>query len=340
MRGGSGVSLDGTGCFRVGQSPRVPTIDDLLAVKTLGGAQLSPDGRFVAYTVTEADLENDAFVTQLWIAPVDGGAAFQLTRGTKSVGATRWSPDGRWIAFTSPRIEDRNQVFAIRPDGGEAVQLTAAESPVSDFAWSPDGATIAFLAPEPDSPARKARKEHLGDFDVVRRDYAFAHIWTLDVAAAFKKPAAGTQRTKGRDFHVGEMTWSPDGTRMAFSATASPDLVQIGTSDVYLLEASIGRDESRVETRRPAWSGLEPALVTRRLAAGLRVRHGPRRLLSRERPPCDGAGRRRNAAVDLGRVRRGSGPASTGARAASTSGAAEDGRAPVSLDPGAAPLRA
>jgi dipeptidyl aminopeptidase/acylaminoacyl peptidase len=243
------------------QTRHVPSIDELLAVKTLGGAQLSPDGRFVAYTVNEADVENDAFVTQVWIAPVDGAAPYQLTRGAKSVAAPRWSPDSRWLAFTSPRINDRSQIFAIRPDGGEAIQLTAAESAVSDFAWSPDGTTIAFTAPEPDSTARKARKDHLGDFDVVRRDYAYAHIWTLDVAAAFKKPSAGTQRTKGRDFNVSDLAWSPDGTRIAFGATASPDLVQSGTSDIYLLD--VRDDGANKVTRlvaqpgpdgRPRWS--------------------------------------------------------------------------------------
>ena len=48
---------------------RVPTVDDLLTLKTIGGAQISPDGGLVAYTVTEADFDQDAFVTQIWLAP-------------------------------------------------------------------------------------------------------------------------------------------------------------------------------------------------------------------------------------------------------------------------------
>ena len=79
---------------------RAPTVDDLMTLKTAGSALISPDGRFVAYTVTETDFEQDAFVTQLWIAPTAGGTPYQLTRGPKSVGVTRWSPDGRWLAFT------------------------------------------------------------------------------------------------------------------------------------------------------------------------------------------------------------------------------------------------
>ena len=47
---------------------RVPTVDDLLNLKSIGGPQISPDGTRVAYTQTEADFGQDAFVTQLWMA--------------------------------------------------------------------------------------------------------------------------------------------------------------------------------------------------------------------------------------------------------------------------------
>ena len=116
---------------------RVPTIDDLLNLKSIGGAQISPDGSRVVYTQTEADFGQDAFVTQLWMADVKSGQATQLTRGQKSSTAPQWSPDGAWIAFLSPRVEDRNQVFAISPGGGEAIQVTKSATAVSGFDWRP-----------------------------------------------------------------------------------------------------------------------------------------------------------------------------------------------------------
>jgi hypothetical protein len=63
-------------------SRHVPTIDELLTMKSIGGAQISPDGKRVAYAVTNADFKQDAFVTQVWLAEVGTPARnIQLTRG-------------------------------------------------------------------------------------------------------------------------------------------------------------------------------------------------------------------------------------------------------------------
>ncbi|MGD0783759.1 MAG: hypothetical protein ABSA30_12965, partial [Candidatus Aminicenantales bacterium] len=59
---------------------RVPTVDDLLTLRSAGGTRISPDGKWVAYTVTETDFEQDAYVTHLWLAETATGRTFQLTR--------------------------------------------------------------------------------------------------------------------------------------------------------------------------------------------------------------------------------------------------------------------
>jgi dipeptidyl aminopeptidase/acylaminoacyl peptidase len=218
--------------FAALHAERVPTVDDLLHLKSAGGAAISPDGRYVAYTFTETDFDQDAYVTHIWVAETGTKRSWQLTRGKKSAGQPKWSPDSQWLAFTSDREENKTQIFVIRPDGGEAVRLTKSETGVGSFEWSPDATMIAFTASDKRS---EDRKKHLGDFEVVRRDYAHSHIWTIGVTAALKAPEKGAQRTKGNNYTVGGFNWSPDGKRIAFTAAVNPDLVNGNTADVYML---------------------------------------------------------------------------------------------------------
>ena len=233
---------------------RVPTIDDLLTVKSAGGVQISPDGKWVAYTVTETDFRQDAFVTQIWLANAATGRNIQLTRGEKSSSNPQWSPDSQWLAFTSPRVGDKAQIFAIHPDGGEAQQLTKSEASIGGFAWSVDGSRIMFAATDPVTQTAKDRREQLGDFEVVRREYSHTHLWTFDVADALTAPVAGTQRTKGQDFSVGAATWSPDGARIAFTATKNPDLIQGETADLFVLTLADNSVRKIVEQPGPEGS--------------------------------------------------------------------------------------
>jgi dipeptidyl aminopeptidase/acylaminoacyl peptidase len=215
--------------------PEVPTIEDLLHLKTVGSAFISPDGKRVAYTVNEADFEQDAYITQIWLAGTETKTSFQLTRGQDSASNPKWSLDSRWLAFVSKRGGEKKQIFVIRPAGGEAVALTASESDVSDYEWAPDGKRIVYTASEPESDYLKERAEQVGDFEVVRREYRFSHLWSLDFEKALEKPVKGQQHTNGTSFSVNNFAFSPDGSKLAFSATVNPDLIHRGTSDIYLL---------------------------------------------------------------------------------------------------------
>jgi dipeptidyl aminopeptidase/acylaminoacyl peptidase len=237
--------------FAATAQTHVPTLDDLLTLKTVTGTQISPDGKQVAYTVSYGDFKQDAFITQIWLADSASGKSFQLTRGEKSSTNPRWSPDGKWLAFLSNRLEDKNQIFVIDPAGGEAQPLTKSETAISNFAWSEDGKTIAYTATEPTSQTLKDRKDYYGDYDVVREGYSYVHLWTIDVAEAMKAAAAGKQRTKQNDFSIDSFAWSPDGSKIVFSATINPDLIQGATSDIYLLNLATDSVTRLVTTPGP-----------------------------------------------------------------------------------------
>src|ERR1700722_4005977 len=81
----------------------VPTIDESLSMKSVAGAQISPDGRYVAYSVTQTNWDDDDFGSQIWIAGTPTGERYQLTSGKKGAAGPQWSPDSRRLAFTSDR---------------------------------------------------------------------------------------------------------------------------------------------------------------------------------------------------------------------------------------------
>src|SRR5216110_2413105 len=75
--------------------PKVaPSVDQILSLTRAGSPEISPDGRFVAYTVRETNWDDNAYETEIWLADARSGATRQLTNAKKSSQAPAWSPDG------------------------------------------------------------------------------------------------------------------------------------------------------------------------------------------------------------------------------------------------------
>jgi dipeptidyl aminopeptidase/acylaminoacyl peptidase len=163
-----GVSVLVVACFSpvsFAQSGlRAPTPEESISIQTPGSPEISPDGKYVVYSVREADWQQNEYVTHLWLADVATGRVFQLTQGSKSCDGAGWSPDGRWVAFITeregganpepPKPEEKKkeeqkddeedktapqgkpagqQIWLISPTGGEAWQLTKHEKDVGGF---------------------------------------------------------------------------------------------------------------------------------------------------------------------------------------------------------------
>ena len=94
------------------QQKRAMTFEDILALKTVSDAQVSPDGRWVAYVVTAVDMKENANDPDVWLISTAGGESVRLTANKKSDNQPRWSPDGKRIAFVSAR-EEKPQIFLI-----------------------------------------------------------------------------------------------------------------------------------------------------------------------------------------------------------------------------------
>jgi dipeptidyl aminopeptidase/acylaminoacyl peptidase len=228
-----------------------PSVDQVLSLTRAGSPELSPDGRFVAYTVRETNWDDNAYETEIWLADARAGATRQLTNAKKSSQSPAWSPDGTKLAFISDRTDTR-QIYLINPQGGEADAITTLEDGVDRFAWSPDGQTIAYTATEPKSSAIKDREKKYGEFQVVDRDHRMTHLFVLDLATRVTRPL-----TKGA-FTVGSFAWSPDGRSIAFDHRINSDPANGGSADISIVTVADGSIRKLVTQAgpdgNPVWS--------------------------------------------------------------------------------------
>src|SRR5215813_1198544 len=186
------------------------TIEDALAIKQIGAPQFSPDGKQIAYTISEWDKKENRRVSHIWLVSANGGPTWRLTNGDKGETSPQWSPDGTQMAFLADR-DKGTQVWVIPVDGGEADKLTNEENNIQSYRWSPDAKSISFITrdtPKDKSEREKRRKDKF-DTIVVDTDYSYMHLWTMNVETREKK-----RLTEG-NFTVSNAQWSPDGASIA-----------------------------------------------------------------------------------------------------------------------------
>jgi dipeptidyl aminopeptidase/acylaminoacyl peptidase len=256
------------------QTGRKLTLDDLHRFRNVSGPEMSPDGRWVAYTVSVSDTVRDRSDSDVWMTSWDGRRSLRLTTSKHSESSPRWSPDGRYLAFLSSREDSREaqQVWLLDRGGGEAERLTDLPGGVSEYAWSPDSKRLALIAsdPDPDSAASRGDsgkaatpkpivinrfqfKEDETGYLGSRRD----HLYVFDLANRKAELV-----TPG-NYYEQSPSWSPDGKRIAFVSKRRPDFDRTANYDLYVVDASPGAAPRQVTTFEgpdmdPGWGGRPP----------------------------------------------------------------------------------
>ncbi len=108
--------------------------------------------------------------------------------------------------------------------------------------------TLFCLPPTPRSQTFKDRKEKYSEYDVIEKDYRQNQLWLVDVSAASKSymPVVAKQVTSDLTLNINSFSWSPDSTRVAFSATHNPLLAYGAEEDIYLLDLAHGNTVSKI----------------------------------------------------------------------------------------------
>lgn len=192
--------------------------EDILSIRELSDIQLSPDGKQVAFVITEPAASNTQTRTSnIWTMPVDGSESPRpLIPGLSNIGSPRWSPDGKTLAFVSDRAKQGAQVYLLRAGESTAVQLTSVPGGVDDFEWSPDSKMIAFIAH--DQPTRDEQEKKAAGYDAVEvdRNLKYSRLWIASVS-----DGKALQVTK-QDFEIYELAWSPKGDELALVVAPTP----------------------------------------------------------------------------------------------------------------------
>lgn len=213
------------------QQKRAMTFEDILAIKNVSDAQVSPDGKWIAYVVTSADMKENTNDSDVWLVSTAGGEPLRLTTNKKNDNQPRWSPDSKRIAFVSAR-EEKQQIFLISPFGGEAERLTESKSGVQSFQWSPDGKRIAYVAQREPTPDEEKKLRDKDDAQVIDKDFKLTRIWVIDVATR-----KATETVKG-DYNASDPQWSPDGRFLAFVTNPTPKADDGVLSDIWVIDVT------------------------------------------------------------------------------------------------------
>ncbi len=196
---------------------------DVARLRTVTSAEISPDGRFVAYLLSVPrrpfDEDDGPAWAELHVVATDGVSRPFIT-GEVNVEALAWRPDGKVISFLAKRGKDKTKsLYGIPVDGGEATRLLGFDTDITEYAWNSDAKTVGFIAKEKKAEKREKQEEKGFKQEVFEEDFAALRVWVATIGPDSAKPRLLTLPGFPSELH-----WSPVGAHFAVALAPTPSI--------------------------------------------------------------------------------------------------------------------
>ncbi len=245
--------------------------EEMIKIQRVSDPQLSPDGRWVAFTVTVADLEKNTLNSDIWLVPASGGEPRQITQGSKNNERPRWSPDSKRIVFVSNR-SGIPQLWILSLDSGETSSVKTGGLEASGVLWSPDGKNLAFVSNVyPDCPDIRCNSERekqrvanpIQARTLDRLLYRHWNSWKDGKRShLFVVPAEGgiPRDLSPGDYDVppfslggpDDYAFSPDGKEMCFARNIDQDEALNTNKDLFVVPVDHSQEARKITTNAGA----------------------------------------------------------------------------------------
>jgi dipeptidyl aminopeptidase/acylaminoacyl peptidase len=260
------------------EQKRAMTFLDVIQMRTLGDADISPDGKWFVYTVSVPHWQKNRSFSDIYVTPLTGGETSRMTfTQDKNERLPKWYKDGSFFAFLSNRSEGKNQIYFINPDEGEAHKVSDDTFGVNSYEWSKNCKYLAYLGGKPDGrqiwimPGKGGKAEKLTEhktpissyiwnpdgkiiyfvapdsidlLDKERKEKGF-DVEIRDVTSSPShlweinvETREEKRLTRGDDYSVSQVEISGDGTKIAFTGFSTSRYATYRDSEVYLLDLS------------------------------------------------------------------------------------------------------
>jgi dipeptidyl aminopeptidase/acylaminoacyl peptidase len=253
------------------QSKHPFTFEDMMKLKRVGEPEVSPDGKWVIFSVAEVDLAANTKTPHIWIVPTAGGQERKII-ADQDANRPRWAPDGKRFAFISNK-EGGSQVWVADFNGEagtarRAHQITSFATEADGELWSPDGKNILFVSnvyPEcPDEACNASKLEesakskvkamvftrllyrHVNAYKEGKRN----HIFVIPVdacmgaAACPARPARdltpGDYDSPVSSFGQDEYAFSPNGQEICYSSDHDKNEATSTNNDLWIVPVNGG----------------------------------------------------------------------------------------------------